>query len=596
MLIVRLYLFLTFLCCLIRLHWESYAMAALGRGLGSLLSQSSAKKARKSNEQGTTLVGNDLIRRSLAAKQGVNPDEVHLDTPTLKAIEKENGIELNDTKATPKASPKKVSRSRAKAASAATKSSDEQSTSTSSSKSAVKKKTTSRSKAKSKTDSLNASSPSYSKEAESKRSQASARPTSVGLNALLSDNAAPIEESAQEHTANNVKVSAKKATRATKSKVEAAQVQESEGAKDGKLLSEKSSSRSAKKETKSELSDKSSSENIGKSESLEAGATVQESIVDEQDNKSLDDAKSRGDETQDESDLKIQLIHIDDLNNDLRWSRNKINDLKAYELSYSIKLLGFIEPLIVRPVDHSRLDRDLSFLYKYEVICGRLRVKAAKYAGIEYLPCIVRDMSDEVAYLLSLHENNKRCDLTFSDLHKDLVRITKQTDLNVLQLQLKLGINVSSLRQHIWTDSLVKELKSLVTDEDISCELVDHLCQLTEEQQHLIAQNIIKRNLSDSQIINLIEELKKRDEKANKSSHEVSKKKKGSHKKVNESEHQEDKQAQIEANIENIESRINSLLSVGKAKVKIGKDNKAKLVFDVDKLEDLDELVANLMF
>jgi len=88
--------------------------------------------------------------------------------------------------------------------------------------------------------------------------------------------------------------------------------------------------------------------------------------------------------------ISLDKLFVGELN-----ERIDVGDLTG--LSSSIKNVGILEPLLVRPVGE-----------KFEIICGRRRLEAAKIAGISYAPCHVRDMNDVEALQASYNENEHR--------------------------------------------------------------------------------------------------------------------------------------------------------------------------------------------
>ncbi len=89
----------------------------------------------------------------------------------------------------------------------------------------------------------------------------------------------------------------------------------------------------------------------------------------------------------------------------IRTSRNQprlnIDRETLADLIRSIKKHGVIEPILVRPKDD-----------QYEIVAGQRRFEAAKEAGLTKLPCIVREMSDDEAFITALTENIQREDLS----------------------------------------------------------------------------------------------------------------------------------------------------------------------------------------
>jgi len=92
--------------------------------------------------------------------------------------------------------------------------------------------------------------------------------------------------------------------------------------------------------------------------------------------------------------------------------RKEVGDIS--ELIESVRQVGILEPLIVRPTRTN----------KYEIVVGNRRYRAAETIGLKKIPCIVKEMSDDEAIIASLTENIQRGDLTeeeiaetFSTLH-----------------------------------------------------------------------------------------------------------------------------------------------------------------------------------
>lgn len=70
---------------------------------------------------------------------------------------------------------------------------------------------------------------------------------------------------------------------------------------------------------------------------------------------------------------------------------------KMQSLAESIKEYGVITPILVRPIKHEK--------YEYEIIAGHNRVQGARMAGLDEIPCDVREMDDETATILMIDTN-----------------------------------------------------------------------------------------------------------------------------------------------------------------------------------------------
>ena len=103
------------------------------------------------------------------------------------------------------------------------------------------------------------------------------------------------------------------------------------------------------------------------------------------------------------------------------------------ELSASIKQLGIINPVCVRP-----------YRGRYELIAGERRFRAAKMAGIYSMPCIIINADDEEASLMALTENIQRKNLNYFEQANAMNLILKTSSITQSELAQKLGKSQSA--------------------------------------------------------------------------------------------------------------------------------------------------------
>jgi ParB family chromosome partitioning protein len=115
--------------------------------------------------------------------------------------------------------------------------------------------------------------------------------------------------------------------------------------------------------------------------------------------KGLDDLFSTEENRQEEQREQVQQIPIDDLHPFTNHPFKVLDDEAMTRTVESIAQYGVLAPLIARP----RPDGD-----GYEIISGHRRQYAAKLAGLETLPVIVRQMSDDAAVILMVDSNLQR--------------------------------------------------------------------------------------------------------------------------------------------------------------------------------------------
>ncbi|HEX2915123.1 MAG TPA: ParB/RepB/Spo0J family partition protein [Chloroflexia bacterium] len=103
---------------------------------------------------------------------------------------------------------------------------------------------------------------------------------------------------------------------------------------------------------------------------------------------------------------EARQIDIAKIETNPRQPRRSFDSAKLAELTEDIKARGILQPPIVRPIPGT--DR-------FEIVVGERRYQAAKQAGKETIPVLVRDLDDQEAEITSLVENIQREDLSLSD-------------------------------------------------------------------------------------------------------------------------------------------------------------------------------------
>ena len=99
--------------------------------------------------------------------------------------------------------------------------------------------------------------------------------------------------------------------------------------------------------------------------------------------------------------------------------RTRMGEGSLYELAESIKSQGVMQPILVRPLETGG----------YEIIAGERRFRAAKLAGLDSVPVLVKRVADEAAAVMALLENIQREDLNPLEEAQGLQRLVKEFGL-----------------------------------------------------------------------------------------------------------------------------------------------------------------------
>lgn len=105
--------------------------------------------------------------------------------------------------------------------------------------------------------------------------------------------------------------------------------------------------------------------------------------------------------------IQIPVEEIRPFGGDYGIGYFRVRPEKVEELAESIRWMGILSPLIVRP--------DKSGVAKYELISGKTRLTAAKEIGLAKVPCVVRDLDDRAALALYGESNRYRDDITITE-------------------------------------------------------------------------------------------------------------------------------------------------------------------------------------
>ena len=207
--------------------------------------------------------------------------------------------------------------------------------------------------------------------------------------------------------------------------------------------------------------------------------------------KGLDNLFSTEENRQEEQREQVQQIPIDALHPFTNHPFKVLDDEAMTRTVESIAQYGVLAPLIARP----RPDGD-----GYEIISGHRRQYAAKLAGLETLPVIVRQMSDDAAVILMVDSNLQREHILPSErafaykMKLDAIKNQgARSDLTSPQLAAKFrsddavakdqGISGDTVRRYIRLTSLIPELLDMVDEKKISFNPAVELSYLDESQQ-----------------------------------------------------------------------------------------------------------------
>jgi len=166
--------------------------------------------------------------------------------------------------------------------------------------------------------------------------------------------------------------------------------------------------------------------------------------------------------------------------------RNIMNPDKLDELVQSIASQGIIQPLVVRKIDNDQ----------YEIVSGERRWRAAQKADLDFVPVVIRDISDQVALAIAIIENIQREALTPIEEAKAFARLIREFQMTHEQISQIVGRSRSAVSNLLRLLNLNEGVKRLLENGEIEMGHARTLLPLPNDLQTKMAQEVIERELS----------------------------------------------------------------------------------------------------
>ncbi len=177
--------------------------------------------------------------------------------------------------------------------------------------------------------------------------------------------------------------------------------------------------------------------------------------------------------------------------------RREFADKELEELANSIRASGILQPILVRPVAG-----------RFQIVAGERRWRAAKLAGLERIPAVVRDIADQQAAIFSLVENVQRTDLNAIEKARAFREILDLSKGNQGELAKQVGLDRSTVTNFLRLLELPEEVQAMVSRGTLTMGHGRALLSLaTAEEQTAVADEVVRKRLSVRQIEALIQSL-----------------------------------------------------------------------------------------
>ena len=179
--------------------------------------------------------------------------------------------------------------------------------------------------------------------------------------------------------------------------------------------------------------------------------------------------------------------------------RKNFAEEQLIELRDSIKEFGVLQPLILK----REVNGD------YLLIAGERRLRAAMMAGLDRVPAVIKDASDEEVSLIALVENIQRENLGYIEEAKAYRNIMEKYGMSQLALSEKLGKNQSTISNKIRLLSLPKDIQDILVENKLTERHARALLKIEDDQmRRVVIGKVLKHGFNVKQTEKLVDDIK----------------------------------------------------------------------------------------
>ncbi len=197
----------------------------------------------------------------------------------------------------------------------------------------------------------------------------------------------------------------------------------------------------------------------------------------------------------------VVSVDVRDLRPNPYQPRREFNEEKLQELSQSILEHGIIQPLIVRK----------SEVRGFDIVAGERRFRAAKLAGLQVVPAVVRELSDILLMEIALIENLQREDLNPIEIADAYANLIEKCQLTQEELAHRVGQSRSHIANMLRLLNLPVQIREMVSRGTLSMGHARALLSVEDEARQIsLANQAVEEDWSVRKLETVIYEPKKK--------------------------------------------------------------------------------------
>jgi len=230
------------------------------------------------------------------------------------------------------------------------------------------------------------------------------------------------------------------------------------------------------------------------------------------------------------------------------------------ELADSIRAQGVMQPIVVRSIGKER----------YEIIAGERRWRATQLAGLDRIPVVIRDVTDEAAIAMALIENIQREDLNPIEEAMALKRLQDEFELTQQEVAQAVGKSRTTVTNLLRLIALDSEVKKLLEHGDLEMGHARALLSLSPEEQRELGRQIVARGLTVRQTEAQVRKLQEQKQRGSVAPPDTP-----------------------SADIKRLQNTLSETLGAG-VQIQHNAKGKGKLVISYNSLDELDGILAHI--
>ncbi|PLA74670.1 chromosome partitioning protein ParB [Hydrogenovibrio sp. SC-1] len=186
------------------------------------------------------------------------------------------------------------------------------------------------------------------------------------------------------------------------------------------------------------------------------------------------------------ADLRIDKVAIDSLIPGVYQPRQQFEEVALQELADSIRIQGIVQPIVVKAVANQQ----------FEIIAGERRWRAAKLAGLESVPVVIRKADNQATLAMALIENIQREDLNPIETAMGLKRLMKEFELTQQAVADAVGRSRTGVTNLLRLLTLPKQIQDWLHQSDLTMGHARAIITLPEDMQLSLAEKAISKSWS----------------------------------------------------------------------------------------------------